>query len=208
MKCAKCGYISFDHLSECKKCQTSLAAVREELGFSAVKPLAPSLLASLLRDYHTQGQQNRPETAPPPDPFSFQEQTGSAQPDATGESEEDFSLLDLSDAELERLIERDQSPEISMPAEADTALRDELTLNFDDFDEPVNETKPSDGLELLAHSRTAPGWSENDPPLTLEFEHAPDQRPEASSDDFVIDLSESDLDALLKRLEDNSEGET
>jgi hypothetical protein len=48
MKCQKCGFVSFDHLSECRKCGADLIAIREGLGFSALKSEAPCLLGSLL----------------------------------------------------------------------------------------------------------------------------------------------------------------
>jgi hypothetical protein len=48
MKCQKCGFVSFDHLSECTKCGSDLRAVREGLGFTALKSEAPSLLGALL----------------------------------------------------------------------------------------------------------------------------------------------------------------
>jgi hypothetical protein len=50
MKCQKCGYVSFDHLSQCKKCGGDLTAARGLLGFSAVKSEVPSLLGALLRE--------------------------------------------------------------------------------------------------------------------------------------------------------------
>ncbi len=48
MKCPKCGFVSYDHLSECKKCGADLAAVREGLGFSAHKSEVPFLLGTLV----------------------------------------------------------------------------------------------------------------------------------------------------------------
>lgn len=48
MKCPKCGFISFDYLSECKKCSANLVPVREKLGFSAFKPAMPAYLGVLL----------------------------------------------------------------------------------------------------------------------------------------------------------------
>jgi hypothetical protein len=50
MKCQKCGFVSFDYLSQCKKCGADLATVRELLGFSALKSEVPFLLATLLRN--------------------------------------------------------------------------------------------------------------------------------------------------------------
>ena len=240
MKCIKCGYVSFDHLSECKKCQTSIAAAREGLGFSAVRPAAPALLGSLLRDFQSPAQQKKPAEAPETlntlNTFSSMPEASDALNEVfriehtdtddvvadAGETEEDFSLLDISDEELELLIDQDSpgaaqneatrstgqtvspSESIAMPVLDDVSLDDGLTLSFDDFDETESETKTRD---LSADTLGEPAWLQNEPPLTLEFEHAEEQsarKPEESGNDFIIDLSESDLDALLKRLESNS----
>ncbi len=259
MKCAKCGYISFDYLSECKKCQTSMAAAREGFGFSAAKSAVPSLLASLLRDYQPEAQQKNPAfDTDTYDPFNLQEEIGITlnegfridPPDTarvvadTGESEEDFSLLDLSDEELELLIDRDTfangekgqiqstplmeaegakepdgpffslqsasaSPEIAMIEEAAAFPDEELSLSLEDFYETENEAQAPHRLDLAPDSGGEPVRLENSAGPTPEFENAAEQcavRPDDLTDDFVIDLSESDLDALLKRLEDSTSG--
>lgn len=257
MKCAKCGYVSFDYLSECKKCQTSMAGAREGLGFSAARPAVPSLLGSLLGEHQPPAQKTPPVSAPETlDPFSLQTEMGisldegfGAEPalaaSNTGAAEEDFSLLDLSDEELEQLIDQDspdggkreetlpgdmlelsmdeypveyldetlsprqtdpQSP-IAAPAQSEAASDEEMTLNFDDFFDATDEAKPGDSLDVPGDPLGEPAWLKNEAPLTLQFEPAPEQppqRPEESANDFVIDLSESDLDALLKRLEEDT----
>ncbi len=38
MKCPKCGYISFDHLDECRRCGTDLRDTRALLGLIVVRP--------------------------------------------------------------------------------------------------------------------------------------------------------------------------
>jgi hypothetical protein len=48
MKCPKCGFVSFDYLSQCKKCGADLTAIRGTLGFSVLKSEAPFLLGTLL----------------------------------------------------------------------------------------------------------------------------------------------------------------
>jgi hypothetical protein len=133
MRCAKCGYISFDYLSECKKCRADLAAARDSIGYLGVKPAVPLLLGSLISMH---------EAAPQPESaavetqtlasFSFQEEVVAlprtvgevgeesswetpksevAPPPpaaaASDEAQEDFSLLDLSDEELELLIDKE-----------------------------------------------------------------------------------------------------
>jgi hypothetical protein len=63
MKCQKCGFVSFDYLSQCKKCGADLTAVRELLGFSALKSEVPALLGTLLKSGGKRdGIQGRPVT--------------------------------------------------------------------------------------------------------------------------------------------------
>ncbi|HAA03318.1 MAG TPA: hypothetical protein DCE18_08100 [Syntrophobacteraceae bacterium] len=50
MKCVKCGYISFDYLSVCKKCGVSLNQARSGLGFLESKPEPPEYLKALLNE--------------------------------------------------------------------------------------------------------------------------------------------------------------
>lgn len=69
MKCNKCGYVSFDYLSECKKCGVSLEATREGLGFGTAKPNVPSFLGALLKDYVKPPEE--PAAEEPESGFSF-----------------------------------------------------------------------------------------------------------------------------------------
>lgn len=50
MKCHKCSYVSFDHLSECRKCGVSLEDARSALGFTSQISAVPFLLGVLLSD--------------------------------------------------------------------------------------------------------------------------------------------------------------
>lgn len=49
MKCDKCGFVSFDHLAECRRCGANLEGTRERLGFSPVKAEVPFLLGALVK---------------------------------------------------------------------------------------------------------------------------------------------------------------
>lgn len=254
MKCAKCGYISFDHLSECKKCQTSMASAREGLGFAAARPAAPALLGSLLRDSQpTAPQDDHAADTEAYISFGTQEEISgalnegfvsapaeAARPVADPvETQEDFSLLDLSDEELELLIEQDASEqgekeqieptaladgegdtypqelpsspeevsaslEIAMPEEPEASPVaspvEEPLLSFEDF----LETDTPDRLDLAADSSEAQERPDSDKGPSPELEHAVEHseaRPGDPEKEFVIDLSESELDALLERLE-------
>lgn len=49
MRCQKCGYFSFDHLSECKNCGVDLAMVRDGMGLLPIEPSIPFFLGALLK---------------------------------------------------------------------------------------------------------------------------------------------------------------
>ena len=167
MRCAKCGYFSFDYLSECKKCRTSLADVRRGFGFSGAAPAIPSLLAALFRDYEpVVNMEDGTAAIAMSDPLDFEERPAVALEPAEQESrraapppviagnveaEEDFSLLDLTDEELDLLMDKsafaadDEESPIQMRADTDDA---DFTLP----EPPEIEMPPeqaSDKLELV-----------------------------------------------------------
>ncbi len=213
MKCDKCGYVSFDHLLECKNCQASMAAARESFNFPTAKPAPPSLLGSLLHNPlpHIDQPFQGPDTETS-DPFSFHEETGGEQGEfgvaapgigAPNEQEEDFSLLDISDEELQKLVEHDafgsknktlpqaSAPgEISMPGKADDLM--DMEISLEDF------------FEDEGQGGAAPKETESTPPPS-ESTRVSAGKPD-TADDLEIDLSESDLEDLLKRLEQTTGG--
>lgn len=48
MKCHKCGFVSFDHLSDCRKCGVNLEGSRTLLGMPDFKPTMPFLLGGMI----------------------------------------------------------------------------------------------------------------------------------------------------------------
>lgn len=256
MKCAKCGFVSFDYLSECKKCRTSLTAARKDFGFFAGKPAVPSLLGSLLSGYESpmQMESNVVETEMST-PLHFGEETGYGfrreEPESPAaetasavvnpdESGEDFSLDDLSDDEIELLIDKEslesgsngggtgnRIPELllddepapsafenSMP-EGETSSAagdapDELALEFDDYPQrfqrepeitPTRELSPEDLGDTTGLDEGAEGPAESKRGCEQTWE-----LPDESIDDFVIELTDNDLDALLKELSSTPKG--
>ncbi|MHC1727414.1 MAG: hypothetical protein AB9866_15655 [Syntrophobacteraceae bacterium] len=123
MRCIKCGYTSFDYLAECSKCGTNLEGARDSLGFTAARTAVPFLVHSLIKGGTVSAEQaGTPGRASASSSFEFEEEFGGGfqivqeEPQKAAEAapnpdegEEDFSLLDLSDEELELLI--DKKPE-------------------------------------------------------------------------------------------------
>ena len=261
MRCSKCGYVSFDYLSECKKCRTNLTGTRDGLGFFAAKPAVPSLLGSLLSDYeHPVKQDSAPVENEISTAFAIgdgfgggfwqanQESTAApaaaaaavADPDG---SEEDFSLLDLSDQELELLIDNGPSaspqqeiaPEsgshdagVSVSEFFSAAEQEPLTLETGPVETPLAAgtahgiddylTPPDNKAQSASTGELIPKFIGDLPGLKRElpkidraqFEASPEQaepKPDGSTDDFVIELSENDLESLLQELNSTTKGE-
>lgn len=55
MRCQKCGFIGFDHLSVCSACGDDVSTSREKLGFLPSKPQAPCFLGAMLKDFQGGG---------------------------------------------------------------------------------------------------------------------------------------------------------
>jgi hypothetical protein len=51
MRCPKCGFNSFDYLSQCRKCSADLKKTRNELGIPDIQPQMPFLLRPLLKEF-------------------------------------------------------------------------------------------------------------------------------------------------------------
>lgn len=267
MKCIKCGYVSFDYLSECKKCRTSLTAARNGFGFSGGKPAVPFLLGSLLSVYETPTHmvESTVVETEVSTPFSFAEGVGDGfrleKPETPtvetasavvnpSESEEDFSLLDLSDEELELLIDKESlrsgqmeaippesdrggtgnrepepvlaaepapSPFEISPPEGETppaagAAPDELVLEFEDYRHGLDsepEITPTLS-EPIPELNGVPTGLEEGPEDIAEFKPKSKQarpQPDDSTSDFVIELSENDLETLLEELRSTPKGD-
>jgi len=55
MRCPKCGFISFDHLTSCSKCGKDIAEVASELQGTSINVEAPMFLGTALASYADRG---------------------------------------------------------------------------------------------------------------------------------------------------------
>ncbi len=266
MKCSKCGFISFDYLSECKKCRASLTAARDGFGLLAAKPAVPFLLASLLSNYEPPAQSGDTLVeAEKLTTFGFAEGAGNGfrqdKPEIGAEeaasaiagpdgSEEDFSLIDLSDDELELLVDKEYLGSGGMDAVLEEAEKDtngtgkpssgplsagepvasaleisppdgqtpsaagpvpgEAIPNLDDFPRGFeSEPESAPTLEQVPESIGDPVGLNESPEAPAQFKPESRQarpQPGDSADDFVIELSENDLESLLEELGSTPKG--
>ncbi len=121
MKCDKCGFVSFDHLAQCRRCGADLEAVRERLGFSPVKAEVPFLLGALVKkgeslDFSPAGMAREPEEPGPASGSSLEGQPAfeaetpphkplpplATDPEQTRPAQEEL-IIELSEADLEVL---------------------------------------------------------------------------------------------------------
>lgn len=116
MKCPKkkCGFISFDYLSVCKKCGTDLTQVRQELGLPDVEPSIPFTL-----DLLTGGGEQPAEVVKPKKVLSLDTSVSGLEPvesdhasDISDFIEEEISM-DLSTRDLDKFIEETESNKLT-----------------------------------------------------------------------------------------------
>lgn len=237
MRCTKCGYTSFDYLGECSKCGTSLDGIRDGLGFSAARPAVPFLLRSLIKNgADSVEQDSTPEKEPGSSSFEFEEEFGGgfqivheneaqSEPEAIpnpDEGEEDFSLLDLSDEELELLIDKkpDQAsgkqPDLWLEPEAAGDVTTPAPAPARDFafGQAGNEGQVKESaFDLDFDLNMPPATAAKSPDSGIELgmpaapaSEAPQaevagQKQQEIEDDFLVELSEDDLETLLMDLD-------
>lgn len=133
MKCEKCGFVSFDYLSECRRCGADLMATRERLGFSALKSEVPFLLGTLLKGGGTPevppvgvgGESGAPTWESPPSlesepSINLEESPAnlsvpSAAPTEAEPPAKEELIIELSEADLESLAGGKETPRGRVP---------------------------------------------------------------------------------------------
>ncbi len=187
MKCAKCGFISFDFLSECKKCGTNIAGTREALGFDGNKPAIPFFLGALLQDFdkiQSGSEGGNPENTV--SSFDFGEESDSRngdfklddEPGAQLRESEDFSLLDLTDDELDLLIADGEVKKSG--AQGAAASVPEQAANAPGEQPPAQSAALASGPEPASATAAAPEG--------------------VDGQNLHIELTEQDLETLLSEL--------
>ena len=209
MRCPKCGYISFDHLVNCKKCTRDLSDSREALNLQDFEPQVPFLLSSLVGEMQGGGAAYKQELS------------------LSQETELEFGGLEMPEPEeeMEETVEME-----SMRETLDTESSEELTLSEIDLDdlETMEATTGAGTAEIELTELTELG-SEGEAPeeedeglLGLEFEMdealsdnldtleetLAEEPAETSSEDALeIDLNDDDLSELARTLEVHLEEE-
>jgi len=213
MRCPKCGYISFDHLANCKNCSRDMSDVRETLNLPDFEPQVPFLLSSLVGEMQGGGAGYQHE-------LSLTQETelelGGLEMPETEEMEETVEMkrmratidtepsneLKLSEIELDNL----ETMEVSDTADTDTAETAELKLSdlakaSSEGAAPAEEDEEFLGLEFEMDETLAADLDRFEETLAAESDEL------AAVDGLELDLDEHDLSELAKELEGHLEAE-
>jgi hypothetical protein len=170
MRCPKCGFISFDHLTSCKKCGKDIAEVASELQGTSIKTespmfLSPALAAFADREESFEEHAMEAEVGEGID-FSMEDEPveEEAEAAATAEAEEniDFSVeqeeeesdMSLAEAEAEEAAgaeeETDESTDMALETEAvEEAAPEAAEESFEELDfMGTAEEEEEGGLEF------------------------------------------------------------
>jgi len=186
MRCNKCGFISFDYLSECKKCRSNLTATRDGLGLLDVRPSIPLYLGALV------GSQGS---------IASKSDTAELIIDSTlqlGDSAIDTdSFIDLQtdDVITEGFVTTGVSSEAAFKDAYDsrgTGMTTEMELSDDDLSRFLQDTSMDLKTDTIDEVSLDSGLL--DGPEEKE-------KSEAADDDMVIELSGEDIENLLVDLE-------
>lgn len=195
MRCPKCGFNSFDYLSECKKCSADLTKTRQELGLTGIKPTTPFLLGPLLKE-HKEAEPEVKKVAAP-DAFAELQHASlgleddlSLSPGAAEDAAEDAGGIDFFD--------RAQPPAAKTAKTSSQPVEDD-DISFDLSDEQADWSFLDEQVDEDFLSQ--PGQAEDgkkSPPLGDSAKKSVKQ----ADEDAVIELSEEDLEGLFLDLED------
>jgi len=152
MKCAKCGYNSFEYLDNCKKCNNSLAAFKESVGIRPVILPAGVFIASVAEAVDATGAQGAGQGTPGEDVFQWDTPSATASTFAGGPGEDDFELSPGG-------IQNSGTPLTSDPFAFDDELPAQTTspaaAPSDPFDEFSFELPVSQETDISSHDEAA-----------------------------------------------------
>ncbi|ABK15917.1 hypothetical protein [Syntrophobacter fumaroxidans] len=197
MRCSKCGFVSFDHQSECKGCGASLAAVRDELGLPHVKSALPFTLGSLTKEIDTKQTEvkglvlDEPYDSTLPDIEFDDEYQGGSKPSA--EQAPAPPSGGAARVSMEDLISRSD-------AGADKEDSFSLDLDFLQTEEPTSRAQAPAASAVDAGA--GKGNVGRYMPQAAPSPAAPAKPSGTADDSLVIELSDSDLENILEDLKD------
>lgn len=200
MRCPKCGFNSFDYLSECRKCGADLTKTRQELGFKSGKPAMPFLLERLLKEHKDAEPDANKATeldafADLQHPSLALEDDLSISPGTAKDTAEDAGGIDFFDGA--------QPPPVKAAKASSQPLEDD-EINFDLSGEQADWSFLDEQLDENLLSQLGQAEEISKPPALSDS--AKKSRRQAD-EEAVIELSEEDLEVLFLELKESEKND-
>jgi len=157
MRCPKCGFISFDHLTSCAKCGKDIADVASELQGTSINVETPMFLSGALAAYADRGEpfadQGMGFDVEEGIDFSMDEQSIAQEPIETAEAEGDVDVSFADEREEVDIRMAEEEPEeavdFTIEAEAEVEAEPEKTEeSFEELDFMGAVDEEEGGLEF------------------------------------------------------------
>jgi uncharacterized OB-fold protein len=157
MRCPKCGFISFDHLSSCSKCGRDISEVASELQGTSIKVETPMFLSGALAAF-SESEESFEEHTMEDDvaggiDFNMEEEAlemvyVNEDDDFSSEEEgADISLAEAEAGEAAGIAEEDVDIELEAEAEEEPSLEEEDDA-FEELDFMSSVDEEEGGLEF------------------------------------------------------------
>jgi hypothetical protein len=198
MRCPKCGFISFDHLTSCTKCGKDIAEVASELQGTSIKVEAPMFLSGALAAYADREASFEDHAMDAEDDegidFSMEDEAVEEEAVEMAETEAD---VDFSIEEEEK--ESDISLAEAEAEEAAGTVEEAKEVAGQDFEAEVEEEAAPEMAEKTFEELDFIGAADEEEEGGLEFdledflEDMDDEKPKASSRaDVDLDLDDEE----------------
>ena len=191
MRCPKCGFISFDHLTSCAKCGKDIADVASELQGTSINVETPMFLSGALAAYADRGEpfagQGMGFDVEEGIDFSMDEQSIAQEPIETAEAEGDVdvSFADEREEVDIRMAEEEPEKAVDFTIEAEAEAEAEVEA------EPGKTEESFEELDFMGAVDEEEGGLEFDLDDFIE-DMDDDKLEKSSSEDINIDLDDED----------------
>ena len=149
MRCPKCGYISFDHLESCKKCNKKISEASADLDGTVFAVATPMFLDLNYKESEVSLEEKEGVSAVEESPGDGAESVDLSFAEEEGDGEIVMDLGDDGEFDAVGLVEETDGPSLELDALEEAAPEDEITLDFGDEEKSTeNGEEADDGLQL------------------------------------------------------------
>lgn len=192
MRCPKCGYISFDHLEKCLKCNKNIEAISDGLFGSTYNIQAPTFL-----QLH---RKQREEPSEQGDLFGEQSST-----DVDEYVDEELEILveeEDSDREEEIGFAEDEQIGLELSLEDEQEEDGEIEIDFSQFEDTDDHEVAQHSVAIEMPEELSDISDLSPPGKDIEVDERPSENP-MDSDFADLDLGDLDFDSGLDGLDED-----